>query len=388
MMVQRGSSCPSRPLFLLAVLVLRNVAVVRQRSFVVSGFPILASSTTPTLASTDSWRIQQYSSSLSPSTLSYPFSISQPILEYPSTTALYQADTTDQLSFRLDDLIRSAISGARQTGTQVQQQVSLVTHKVIRKHWWSWPLTLCLVPLITFLCWQTTPSTPTWWKLVNVRDTFLSHTYGELLQTIFLASNVSYLLAGLYLWYKFPPLSRPLVRYDDKPQQRSRTKKDTTNNKNSTNKNLSASRVSMILAALVHNNPLGRIALSQQFFLGAWVLLAGLVSTIFHSVQTLGDYAIAEGWCYLDHGVAISAILYFFRICGRPNKIVWTLGGTGLVALSIPNGYAWLHSVWHVLSAAAAVVWGLQQKAERREQLERCVRFAVFPKRRQDSADS
>jgi hypothetical protein len=36
--------------------------------------------------------------------------------------------------------------------------------------------------------------------------------------------------------------------------------------------------------------------------LGLWVAAAGAISTLFHSFQVLGDYGIAEGLCYIDHG--------------------------------------------------------------------------------------
>jgi hypothetical protein len=95
--------------------------------------------------------------------------------------------------------------------------------------------------------------------------------------------------------------------------------------------------------------------------LGVWILLAGAVSTIFHSVQALGSYVIAESLCYVDHGVAISAFLYYFKTCGFPSKKVWALGIAGLLALVFTHPfYAVLHSLWHFLSAAAATLWAIE----------------------------
>jgi len=91
--------------------------------------------------------------------------------------------------------------------------------------------------------------------------------------------------------------------------------------------------------------------------LGGSVLTAGTVSTVFHSVQALGPHSLAECLCFIDHGVAISSIFYFWFKCGRPSRRTWLLSLAGLATLSFTEGYAWLHSVWHLLSASAAVVW-------------------------------
>lgn len=104
-----------------------------------------------------------------------------------------------------------------------------------------------------------------------------------------------------------------------------------------------------------------RVQPTKFTMLGIWILLAGAVSTIFHSVQALGSYAIAESLCYIDHGVAISACFYYFKTCGLPSKKVWTLGMAGLAALVCTEpGYAILHSTWHFLSATAATKWAIE----------------------------
>jgi hypothetical protein len=100
------------------------------------------------------------------------------------------------------------------------------------------------------------------------------------------------------------------------------------------------------------------------------------MSTIFHIVQAVGDPLLAEALCYLDHGIAISGGLYFWHICGRPSKTTLAIGSVGIVALCLPlrPGYAWLHSAWHFLSAAAAVAWTQQGKTQRRQVLLQALR--------------
>ena len=98
--------------------------------------------------------------------------------------------------------------------------------------------------------------------------------------------------------------------------------------------------------------------------LGLWILTAGLISTVFHSVQALGSYSVAESLCYIDHGVAISASFYFLDTCGLPSKRVLALGLAGLAALAFTYpSYAFLHSSWHFLSAAAATKWAIEGHA-------------------------
>jgi hypothetical protein len=176
------------------------------------------------------------------------------------------------------------------------------------KHcWWSLPMLLCLIPVYTHAIHATPAVTPSWWKLVSCR-----HLLRETLHVAaFLGSNISYYAAGVYL------LAGPKF-------------------------------------------PVG---------LGVGVLSAGTVSTVFHAVQALGDYRLAESLCYLDHGVAISSALYFWHTCGRPSRLTWMLGVAGLVALAAPAGggdvYPGLHSAWHFLSAGAAVAWALDGKSLR-----------------------
>jgi hypothetical protein len=167
------------------------------------------------------------------------------------------------------------------------------------------------------------------------------------LMSAFLWSNVSYLLAGLYLLRRYP-----MMKSLDSAVLRS-------------------SRASLLspFAPL-----LAKYVPSRGTWLSLWLLLSGFVSTLFHAVQAYGDYAVAEGWCYLDHGVAISATLYFLHYCKAPRRLTWVVGGLGVALLALPlPGYLFLHSTWHVLSAGAATLWALQPSAQRRARLEKCL---------------
>ena len=167
---------------------------------------------------------------------------------------------------------------------------------VVQNFWWLLPLlSMCLVPLYTVTVFQAFPETPHFWKLVSM-DHVLSAWIAP-----FLASNATYYMAAARLF---------------STQQQ---------NRNS---------------------------------LATWMLAAGTVSTIFHTVQSLGSYRLAELLCYLDHGVAGTAMLYFWHECGAPSRRTWALGSAGLACLACPGAlYPALHSLWHALSAMTAVVW-------------------------------
>lgn len=193
---------------------------------------------------------------------------------------------------------------------QVGQNALFRIKTVWTQVWWLFPLTLCLVPIYTTLCWQSTPSTPEFWKLVDTRHIGFHNMLS------FLSSNISYFVSGTWmvLWMKQPS-----------PQIRT----------------------------------------SHVRKLGLWVLLAGSVSTLYHTVQSLGEYSVAEALCYLDHGIAGTAVLYFWRRCGRPSITTFLLGMVGLALLACPWWYTLSHSLWHWVSAAVTICWvrdGIQQQ--------------------------
>ena len=98
--------------------------------------------------------------------------------------------------------------------------------------------------------------------------------------------------------------------------------------------------------------------------LGTLILLCGVCSCLYHGFQTIGPqyHQIAEAFYYIDHGFAMSSILYFLNLCGVPGKRTLALGTTGLVLLATGSirgaeTYAFIHSFWHFFSAGASVSW-------------------------------
>eukprot|EP00536_Pseudo-nitzschia_multiseries_P002124 jgi/Psemu1/182812/e_gw1.28.166.1 len=190
------------------------------------------------------------------------------------------------------------------------------TIESVRTYWWSFPMILALIPPYCVLCKGTYASMPDWWSVVRM-DHIASGNNANLVIGSFLGSNIAYAISGVYLLLKF---------------------------------------------GLSHRSQGGIFEFRSTRFsmLGIWIIVAGLVSTIFHSVQALGSYALAESLCYLDHAVAGSATFYFLDTCGIPSKATSIIGAVAMMALVISTpGYAWFHSSWHYLSAAAATRWAI-----------------------------
>mmetsp|Transcript_22374 Transcript_22374/g.47027 ORF Transcript_22374/g.47027 Transcript_22374/m.47027 type:complete len:326 (-) Transcript_22374:36-1013(-) len=188
--------------------------------------------------------------------------------------------------------------------------------ELLRKYWWSFPMVLALFPPYCVLFKGTYASMPDWWSVVN-RDNFATAKITNWSIASFLGSNIAYALSGIYLHQRF--------RFCERSQR-------------------------------------GSLEFRPSRFsnLGVWILVAGLISTIFHSVQALGSYALAESLCYLDHAVAGSATFYFFDTCGIPSKVTSLIGALAITTLVISTpSYAWFHSSWHYLSAAAATRWAI-----------------------------
>lgn len=192
--------------------------------------------------------------------------------------------------------------------------------EVLRKSWWIYPMVLALVPLYCAVAKGTCATMPEWWQVVKM-DHILRSKNAALVVGCFLFSNISYFLAGAYLLSRFP----------------------------------------------FQRNVKGSLKPTRYSMLGISILIAGLVSTIFHSVQALGSYAVAESLCYIDHGVAISSGFFYFDTCGWPSRLTLALGIVGLAALVFAYpGYPFLHSSWHFLSAAAATSWAVDGETRTR----------------------
>lgn len=198
---------------------------------------------------------------------------------------------------------------------------------ILRQSWWTFPLFLALVPLHCALQ-GTCAAMPVWWQLVNM-DYVKVSKHATLLVSCFLGSNIAYFGSGLFLLQRFPLH----LGIGAKSSEKKRRKKNKTTS-----------------------------TIATRFpMLGMWILGAGLTSTIFHSVQALGSYQIAESLCYIDHAVALSAGGYFWDTCGAPSRRTLGLGMLSLVTLALTHpGYAFLHSTWHFLSATTATLWALE----------------------------
>jgi hypothetical protein len=218
----------------------------------------------------------------------------------------------------------------------------------VAKNWWSSPTFLALVPLYTFFVFGQDAAMPHWWPV-----TPMDHILSAPIIAFFLLSNISYFWAGAYLIKRFP-FERPTV------------------NGSSLNTRMSAEENSVL--AFISNAKSSiqswRMLPTKKTVLGIMMLAAGLISTVFHTEQALGSYAVANSLCYIDHAIAGTSTFYWFHTCGKPSKMVLALGIVALAALSIPlpSGYAFMHSSWHFLSAAAAVLWALEAFGDRSSQ--------------------
>jgi hypothetical protein len=189
---------------------------------------------------------------------------------------------------------------------------------VLRKSWWMTPMLLAVVPLYCAFAQGACAAMPDWWKVVNMEYIKQSKD-AALVVGCFLSSNIAYFASGAYLLRRFP-------------FENSGTK--------------------------------GVLKPTRFSMLGIWILVSGLISTIFHSVQAVGPHALAEALCYIDHAFAISSGAYFLETCGRPSPRVLSIGMVSLVTLAVTSpGYVWLHSTWHFLSAATATRWAIEGHA-------------------------
>jgi hypothetical protein len=285
---------------------------------------------------------------------------SKHVTSTPSTFELQASsilsDPYSEQSYRAREWASQVSTLTRSTTAQVQSTTSAWTRtwasrlanlpSTIKSYSWALPLSLCLVPPICEFVLERSATTPSWWKMVNM-EYIAQSSNAAVVIFLFLFSNIAYFWSGAYLLQKFP------VEKLSTPQQQEQ------------------SQSSSLLKAVRPRLP--ALATSRFSWLGVWMLLAGVVSTVFHSVQALGSSQVAESLCYVDHGIAISAGAYFMHVCGLPSqRRTWVLGVIGLAALALPlqPGYAWLHSAWHLLSSAAAVMWAVQGKATRQAQLE------------------
>jgi hypothetical protein len=214
--------------------------------------------------------------------------------------------------------------------------------------WWASPMFACLIPVYHALVLQQNPSMPHWWRVFPM-DHLWASPDAVAIVGFFLMSNLAYFLSAAYLIALFPP-----VLASTSTATASTTAAATEESQAKTGGRL---------------NTMLSLRPTKHTGLGLWVATAGAVSTLFHSFQALGDYGIAEGLCYIDHGVALTAIFYFWRVLGRPSPATCCVSVAGLVTLVLTHpGYAYLHSTWHFLSATAAILWATQSPAQQQQQ--------------------
>eukprot|EP00529_Nitzschia_sp_RCC80_P021250 CAMPEP_0113454908 /NCGR_PEP_ID=MMETSP0014_2-20120614/8105_1 /TAXON_ID=2857 /ORGANISM="Nitzschia sp." /LENGTH=416 /DNA_ID=CAMNT_0000346327 /DNA_START=236 /DNA_END=1486 /DNA_ORIENTATION=- /assembly_acc=CAM_ASM_000159 len=253
----------------------------------------------------------------------------------------------------------------------VFQQLVATTKSYWKEYWWTSPMVLLLVPLYTYIFLQSHASMPSWWSVTNMdhihhttttaaaagggSSSLLSSTF--VLLGTFLGSNIAYFISSIYLAVRFG-----MIRLK-------KNKKDTNDvdfdfdMAQHDHKGQNQHKTNLPVAVHVQWPPV----VPNFAFLALWIGTAGVVSTIFHSVQAFnGSRGFAETLCYIDHAVAITAGLYFWKTCGRPTTTVALIGAVSLVTLVVTEpAYALLHSSWHLLSAITATRWALDGYARR-----------------------
>ena len=196
------------------------------------------------------------------------------------------------LFVRLQSIMRSSFKGAA---------------VAIRQSWWCFPMiAVSALPIYSLLFLQEFARMPSFWEFKD-----MSHLKTmPVLVSGFLASNIFYILSGLYLMDCIPNRSK-------KSSHTART-------------------------------PL----------LGAMVFASGVVSLLYHAFQSLGGLNVAESLCFIDHGVAFSSACYFLAKCGMPSIKTLSIGVPSLLLLLFPgDSYPVIHSIWHAMSAGTTISW-------------------------------
>lgn len=202
---------------------------------------------------------------------------------------------------------------------------------IIQKSWYLFPLFIALIPVHSVLILKEQPQMPSWWALQHISRDTTKYLIG-----IFLASNIAYILSGAYLLFPhvFIRPSRRRLFFSD------------ISDKQKENHDITTSTTKDIIP-LKEYPPI----------LGLSLLVCGTISIIYHAFQTMGLTNTAEGLSYVDHGFALASGLTFLRKCGIPSMKTMMCGFTGLFFLSNNFMYVELHSIWHILSAVAAISW-------------------------------
>jgi len=261
----------------------------------------------------------------------------------PDWMVVIQMQVSDTWNSGTTTVVQLATTAAQRTDA-IWQQITTSATTFVSEFWWTWPLLLCVLPASAL--WQQPITTPFFWKMIRL-EYILQSPDALPVVSFFLLSNIAYGWAAAHVLQQLPPRRQrhALTKLQERQE--------------------APQKIRQMLK--VPSPPICRYSA-----LGWWILTAGVVSTVFHSVQALGPNLWAEALCYLDHGIAGAAVMYFWHMCGPPQGLyTLTLAAAGMTCLAFPfpPGYVWLHAVWHVLSAATAVLWIQQGKPERRRQL-------------------
>jgi len=265
---------------------------------------------------------------------------------YESTSCLYSSTSDESLQRSLLETRLEIERKSKQTQSLFQHLKTIVSASLvgarfaISTSWWCFPFTLTVYPLFHFLASGKPATSPSFWSMPILSSLIHSPSAGVVIGG-FLLSNISYFLSGLYLLDVIPRLD---VRWEA-PSKRKLTVKTEP-------------------GPGFRDNPL----------LGIMVILCGVCSVFYHTFQTIGPqyHAVAETFFYIDHGFAISTILYFLSLFGVPSRKTMAIGSAGLLMLATgglrgAEAYAWIHSLWHFFSAGASVSWahdGLKRSGE------------------------
>ena len=265
---------------------------------------------------------------------------------YESTSCLYSSTSDESLQRSLLETRLEIERKSKQTQSLLQHLRTIVSASLvgarfaISTSWWCFPFMITVYPLFHFLASGKPATSPSFWSMPVLSSLIHSPSAGVVIGG-FLLSNISYFLSGLYLLNVIPRLDVRL----EAPSKRKLTVKTEP-------------------GPGFSDNPL----------LGIMVILCGVCSVFYHTFQTIGPqyHAVAETFFFIDHGFAISTILYFLSLFGVPSRKTMAIGTAGLLMLAAgglrgAEAYAWIHSLWHFFSAGASVSWahdGLKRSGE------------------------
>eukprot|EP00553_Chaetoceros_curvisetus_P015088 CAMPEP_0204650170 /NCGR_PEP_ID=MMETSP0718-20130828/11023_1 /ASSEMBLY_ACC=CAM_ASM_000674 /TAXON_ID=230516 /ORGANISM="Chaetoceros curvisetus" /LENGTH=282 /DNA_ID=CAMNT_0051673471 /DNA_START=26 /DNA_END=874 /DNA_ORIENTATION=+ len=198
----------------------------------------------------------------------------------------------------------------------------------IKESWWCLPMLVIAIPIYSAVFHGTYAKMPNWWAFEGLG--YLKDMPG--LCVTFLVSNIFYFLSGLYLL-------------------------DCINIEKLTKKQQWSSHT------------------SRYPLLGALTLTSGIISVIYHTCQALGNINVAETLCFVDHGVALTSGLYFFRKCGVPSIKTLAIGVPSLAFLAFPGDmYPVIHSLWHMGSSGVTISWALDGVDKRKKYISSTLR--------------